>query len=56
MASVYFCAVTSSSGTYALIQDNDVFMVIFPFLYFPLIFCFASAFLELLQEADIVLI
>ena len=34
MASVYSCAVTSRSGTYILIQDNEVFILLILFLYY----------------------
>ena len=34
MASVYSCAVTSRSGTYIFIQDNEVFILLILFLYY----------------------
>ena len=34
MASVYSCAVTSRSGTYVLIQDNEVFILVVPSFFY----------------------
>ena len=56
---MYSCAVTSRSGTYAFIHDNEVFILTtFPSFYFKIdtSFLLIPDFLELLQESDIILV